>query len=975
MNFSYLKFRDRAGRISTSLLAVLLCLASVRSTPAQTTPPSNTVPIRSIIPVVFDGSNGNITIGTTTLNGANPGFHLVALRRQPNRAHPEVPDVLVNSNYTSYSDVTTALANIATQYPDAMIMVNTAGSYGFPVWAIGYKLVGDPSKPDYGPGFGGTTELGGIGYVPLAFIGVVGLAPGTAPVSRWNSTRPITGYLTPDSSANYTFIQTDFVRYDITTDGTIKVGTKTYKAADAPYKPGCDALASNSFHLLVVNRESPEDSPLANNTYCDFSSMANDLSGVTDEGELVFIAANGHPIPANWNFGTNGDGRVVGLAQQVARLGGYWETMAYLTPNDTYSLVGAPPPPSGTKGAHKRARESSSVYPEITAGVRPTGELHGVLARSGRGNWYSPLNADTSGYANLGFYDVLAAPYQPFVGPSGTDEVAAFQYISDAICSGCNMRDLYDDLVPNFNTQYTKLQGMLDKSNKNCDVPGSGADPAFCKIRTQLLMEFNYVNLILNFYNVMNSLWLASGNVTISSQLAAYATTQSGITPPTNAASPSLADPLVNFFLGLASFVPEIGPAFGLADIAFNLGTSLTTDPQGNKMIDLTSTFGNMVTDAQAQFTSQANTTGTLFKLIFQDWGKLSMLGATLASVKDSTSPWYWDTTTTSTILTKMAPAINQAAYQTIMAGGYAIGSYLPNGYLDDGMGWGKYPLSRQPHGYLVEDFRSAPYTPISHPFDIPAYIPFTFPTDLNNQWYNDTRTATLMSDGTQACVDARGPHCYWLGISQLDTPANGTSDSFQYQPPPASTLTLLFNPAWQWPKGLGVYRPAFFHNWPFPRVQCTPVFNTPVGGGHSVGGCNWSAATTPPELLQGVRRAKPSVMIRAVQSSGDQPRQTQIEVMLTIHNNGPVTADSVTIDSLTLQTLGGVGQPTLVSPTTPIQLINLKSGDSITIFLKVNVPATAPRLSITESGTITSGNSRAPDTFKFSEAQSLFLR
>ena len=157
--------------------------------------------------------------------------------------------------------------------------------------------------------------------------------------------------------------------------------------------------------------------------------------------------------------------------------------------------------------------------------------------------------------------------------------------------------------------------------------------------------------------------------------------------------------------------------------------------------------------------------------------------------------------------------------------------------------------------------------------------------------------------------------------------------------------------------------------------MQCTPVFGTQINGGTSVGGCNWGAAAIAPEQLQGVRGAKPSVTIRAVQSSADQPRQPQIEVMLTIHNNGSVTAQSITINSITLQTLGGGGQATLVSPATPIQLTELKSGDSITVFLKLNVPANAARLSITESGTITSGNSRAPDTFKFSEAQSLVVR
>jgi len=106
-----------------------------------------------------------------------------------------------------------------------------------------------------------------------------------------------------------------------------------------------------------------------------------------DEYQL-FIASNGRPIPANWSFGNTGDPRISPLAQQIANLGGYWETMAYLSPSDTYSLVGAAPPLIGTPGPRKRARESSSVYPD-----HPTGELHGVMARGKRGMWYSPLNA------------------------------------------------------------------------------------------------------------------------------------------------------------------------------------------------------------------------------------------------------------------------------------------------------------------------------------------------------------------------------------------------------------------------------------------------------------------------------------------------------------------------------------------------------------------------------------------------------
>ena len=322
------------------------------------------------------------------------------------------------------------LSNIQTTYPDAMIMVNTAGAYGFPIGPIGSKLVE----------FGGTDELGGIQSVPFAFVGNVGRARATADLIRWNSTRPVDGYLAPDSSGNYAFIQTDFIRYDIKLNGDITIGKKTYTVANS-YRVNCDG--QNAFHLVIVDREDPT-TVIADNTYCTAASdneierIKGDLRTLTanfsDETRLVFLGSNGKPIPGNWNFGTNGDGRIYPLAQMINALGGHWETMVYLTPNDTYSLVGASWQPPGTQGALKRGRESSSVYPEVSAGKRPSGELHGVLARSGRGNWYKPLNADPSGYANLGFYEVLATPSAPFPHPVGAAEVAAFQYINSKLC-------------------------------------------------------------------------------------------------------------------------------------------------------------------------------------------------------------------------------------------------------------------------------------------------------------------------------------------------------------------------------------------------------------------------------------------------------------------------------------------------------------------------------------------------------------
>ncbi|MGH9632281.1 MAG: hypothetical protein ACRD7E_28590, partial [Bryobacteraceae bacterium] len=251
----------RAGRVATTLVAVLLSLASARPGPAQI---ASTDPMRTIIPVHFDASRGDITIGATTYHGNLPGFHLVALKRQPNSNHLAAPDVLVDVNLTSVHGVRGALDSIKASNPDAIIMVNTAGAiYGFPLYAVGPDLMD----------FGATPELGAVQNASFAFVGSGGRAQGTAPLQSVGGTRPVTGYLAPDSNGNYAFIQTDFLRYDIQLNGDITVGTKAYTVGNS-YRcnrtvSGCalDCNGQNAFHLVIVDRED-HTKTYADNTYC-----------------------------------------------------------------------------------------------------------------------------------------------------------------------------------------------------------------------------------------------------------------------------------------------------------------------------------------------------------------------------------------------------------------------------------------------------------------------------------------------------------------------------------------------------------------------------------------------------------------------------------------------------------------------------------------------------------------------------------
>jgi hypothetical protein len=959
------RLRDRIYQAATAVFAFALCWAAAapiafgQSACPQPPSPVSTDPQQTIIPVHLDASTGNITVGSTTYCGQNPGFHLLALQRQPNIVNKQLkPPLMVwDQTYTDGQSVANDLSKILTTYPDAVLIINGVGNYGFTLADKHNIVVGGIPFLQVSIGwqlrsFGAYLDLDTLNAtIPFVFIGNGGRNQQTA-LQRGYSTGPLDGYLTPDSNGNYTFAQMDFVRYDIATDGSITVGQKTYTVADS-YRVNCDG--QNAFHIMVLDRETLQLAnafgATINNTYCtaqsdfEINRLIGDTSQHTNnEGLLVFIASNGHPIPANWNFGTDGDSRIYPLAQQVAQLGGYWETMVYLTPQDTYSLVGVVAPPAGTPQPRPRAQESSSVYPGNVNGQAPSGELHGVLAR-GRSNWYSPLNADPTGLANLDLYGIIAqAPVAfPHPDPNNADEVNAFTTILQNVCTPSNQpqrcdpkvnpRNQYGDLSVDIGSTYqTPLQAIAkDPQGNDCSTSSS----AYCTVRAQLLDEFTLVSNIHKFQGNVTDLWSSSGTVTLGSQLSAFNDIKATIPAPPPAPAPSLVSPLVNLFLGLGSFIPEAGPAFGLADLFFNFGTSLTTDQQGNQTVDLTSTIGQLEQQATNQFIAQANTTGTLFEFIYQDWGRINALGTALVSASGSGSPWYWSSTTTSNLLQAIAPAVKTAAYQSLMPAAYSIGSYVPDSDVETNWGWGKLPLTGQPYAYVVGVDRSCVCTPISHPFWAPAYSVYSNPTDYATSGFaNQPGTGTILADGA------------WLAISLQSTPLNGQVDNFQYSPPDQSLLANLFKPLSQ--SGLGVYRPAFFEGWAFPRLTCGLSYGDRNGYSYS-GGCDWgSGKAEPPPLPPGPPVTSLSLQATQISSNGD-----EVDVRLAIYNNGTTIANSINLSSIMLNTLAGSGQAALLNPGGPVQIGRLVPGDSTQVILKINVPPSIKKLGMTETGSI----------------------
>jgi hypothetical protein len=607
-------------------------------------------------------------------------------------------------------------------------------------------------------------------------------------------------------------------------------------------------------------------------------------------------------------------------------------------------------------GARKRARESSSVYP-----AHPTGELHGVLARGNRNNWYGPINADPSGKANLGLYEILGQAPVAFPHPASNDELTAYQYFSQQLCSSPTcLRNQYSNDNIDISEYGNLINGMKGPNNLDCGDPGNANTP-FCIMKQQLTTEFQYVADIRKLNGNLNDLLVGSQGISILSLLSTYTNVKNTlpIPPPPSAPTPSLAASIVNIFLGLASYIPDVGPLFGVADVVLNAATSLTTDSKGNQIISLSTTVEQLEQQAITQFSAQANTTGTQFELIYQDWGKINSLGHAISTAQPG---WNWDQNATARILTSMTPAIEEAAYRNLLPAIYAIGRYVPQcfGFWKDqdyylqicDNQWNTSPqVYLQPRAYWFAYYTDSGCLCPAQPFNIVpvqgGYVPYTFPTDSLNPNNTDpaSPTTTLIANTS------------WLAISTQTTPAGAGL----YNPPQASLLSHLFQPkSSDGTGGLGIYRPEFFESWPFPHLDCArSEIMVDYGGG-----CTWSNAAPSPESL-------PVPLTRvSIRASKGVRNGTLVTLPLIVSNTGTVTAKTFKIARIALRTLGGSGEVTVVSPALPLQIDALKPGSSTTINLQLSIPPFVTKLSITEEGTIDTG---VPAILRFSQGQVLY--
>jgi hypothetical protein len=178
---------------------------------------------------------------------------LLLLSRQPDSTNPGTPVLIANQTFTDAASANSFLASELQNTPDALLIVNSPGHYGFPLSALDLKSFGSSHEMQ--------TESGSPA---LFFVGNGGLNEGSAHEKFWGSNSDTNGYLASDSNGNYTFFQTDYVQYGTGVDGAIQIGSTTYTVAKAQHS--CSG-STNLFHIVAVQREAL-DNLIWESTYC-----------------------------------------------------------------------------------------------------------------------------------------------------------------------------------------------------------------------------------------------------------------------------------------------------------------------------------------------------------------------------------------------------------------------------------------------------------------------------------------------------------------------------------------------------------------------------------------------------------------------------------------------------------------------------------------------------------------------------------
>jgi hypothetical protein len=396
------------------------------------------------------------------------------------------------------------------------------------------------------------------------------------------------------------------------------------------------------------------------------------------EGYLVFIASLGQPLSVKTQW-------IQDLAQVIGRtsatngpdLSGTYATFAQLgnTPDVsiapfTYAFLGSGSPNPALNLPRFNSQELLSLDASQNA------QISGILARGRRGAWYAPMNSDTTGSANLGFYLILAQKPVLWPYPNSDGEKHAYIFISRYVTQTLgktptidDVRQDYSDGTPDtWGNRLSALGNPPDSSIKpDSDIGPFKADE-YSNVYNQLSTEFGYLSKIQKFNMQLSGLLSDTTLTKDSLQTKVYNQVKDAL--QSNDASPItlFLENLFGLFLSIGNSVGgDTAPIFGVAGAMLSWTTGLLNSSDGNSNSQLDAEAQQLSGELADNFADQKTSLGTMFDSIYEDWGKFSAL-APLLDDKANHPEWYWDQATTEGQMIKpLSTSIEASIYQSLL--------------------------------------------------------------------------------------------------------------------------------------------------------------------------------------------------------------------------------------------------------------------------------------------------------------------
>jgi hypothetical protein len=365
----------------------------------------------------------------------------------------------------------------------------------------------------------------------------------------------------------------------------------------------------------------------------------------------------------------------------------------------------------------------------------------------------------------------------------------------------------------------------------NCDAPDSSAAP-YCVVRSQVIKEMSYVSDIREFNKNILRFWDTSHTNNLYTLLQVGDEIQKELQAEDKKPAPSIVSYLIGPALQAGSYVPEVGIQIGVASTLFSFARNLANKSNGDSdVVDAGTTVGDLGMQTQRTFEAQYAGASTMFRFIYQDWGKVKALG----SAFKGGGKWAWSEDTAFQVVQNMKAATKVSYYHSILPTLYAVAQIHNLPQISDlpGNAAGWYFGSEETTRGGCHEYRPMQF-----------YAP--------EQYLSSQEIYTTDRWHVQPLGRINGNVRY------------GGCEKLVKEAPPYKTLDQnilrhLFG--MDVSNGdLAVYKPDFYRKWEFPHVRCDPkgLSTDVITEAHSKG-CDWAKAKLSTEELRSAVSAPPS--------------------------------------------------------------------------------------------------------------------